>query len=169
MAVRRKIAIVFQEPLLLNKNVFQNVALGLKFRRLPKHQIKTTVEYWLETFGISHLASQHAHSLSGGEAQRTSLARAFVLNPQILFLDEPFSALDAPTIEDLLADLKKVFQATGVTTLVVSHNFRDINRLAGRMAVLLAGRIKACGTKEEIFSQEYDTETKLFLRQLAQN
>ncbi|NLL52085.1 MAG: ATP-binding cassette domain-containing protein [Peptococcaceae bacterium] len=167
MSIRHQIAIVFQEPLLLNKNVYQNVALGLKFRRLPKKEIKSRVEYWLETFGISHLAKQHAHSLSGGEAQRTSLARAFALNPQILFLDEPFSALDAPTIEELLGDLKKVFESTGVTTLIVSHNFRDINRLANRMLVLLGGQIKASGTKEDIFSQEHDPETNLFLNQLA--
>ena len=169
MPLRHKIAIVFQEPLLLNKNVFQNVALGLKFRRLPKKEIKARVEYWLEAFGISHLAKQHAHSLSGGEAQRTSLARAFALNPQILFLDEPFSALDAPTIEELLVDLKKVFESTGVTTLVVSHNFRDINRLTHRMLVMLDGRIKASGTKEEILSQQHDQETQSFLTQLVQN
>jgi len=167
LSVRRKIAIVFQESLLLNMNVFQNVAVGLKMRKLSKEQIRLKVNYWLDAFGISHLSKQHAWSLSGGEAQRVSLARAFALDPQILFLDEPFSALDAPTTEDLLGDLRKVFDSTGVTTLIISHNIRDINRLANRMLVILNGEIKASGTKDDIFDQSHAPDVNRFLTQLA--
>jgi len=167
LEIRRKIAIVFQEPLLLNANVFQNVAAGLKMRRLPKTQIREIVEYWLECFGISHLIKQHAYSLSGGEAQRVSLARAFALNPEILFMDEPFSSLDAPTIEGLLNDLNKVFSSTGITALIVSHNFRDIKRLTSRAVVMLNGEVKFSGSTMDIFSQSQSREVETFLRQLA--
>jgi len=168
LSIRRKIAVVFQEPLLLNMSVFTNVAIGLKIRRLPKKQIRYLTEYWLDTFGIAHLQKEHAYSLSGGEAQRASLARAFALSPEILFLDEPFSALDAPTIEALLGDLKKVFQTTGITTMIVSHNIRDIDRLADRLLVMLNGEIKAAGSKQEIFSQTDSPEAVHFLAQLTQ-
>ena len=121
LPIRRKIAIVFQEPLLLNLRVFDNVAIGLKIRGLSKEIIRERVDYWLEQFGVSHLIKQLARSLSGGEAQRVSLARAFALEPDILFLDEPFSALDAPTKEGLRLDLGQVFKATQTTTVLVSQ------------------------------------------------
>lgn len=160
LAIRRKIAVVFQEPLLLNMNVFHNVATGLKIRRLPKAHIQRTAEYWLESFGISHLGKQHVRYLSGGEAQRVSLARAFALNPEILFLDEPFSSLDAPTTEELLIDLNRIFQSTGITSLIVSHDFREIKRLTNRVYVMLNGEIKSSGATTEIlsYSQNMDLQ-----------
>lgn len=163
LSIRRRIAVVFQEPLLFKTSVFQNVAAGLKMRKLPATQIRPAVEYWLNAFGISHLSKQHALSLSGGEAQRVSLARAFALNPEILFLDEPFSSLDAPTIEDLLVDLNRVFESTGITSLIVSHNFRDISRLTNKVIVMLNGKVKASGTTTEIFSCQQDLEVQNFL------
>lgn len=169
LAIRRKIAVVFQEPLLFNTSVFQNVATGLKVRHLPKKQILRSVEYWLDTFKISHLAKQHSHSLSGGEAQRVSLARAFALEPEILFLDEPFSALDAPTVEALLTDLDLVFKSTNVTTLIVSHKFRDIKRLTDSINVMLGGEIKASGSTTDIFNKNRNKEVQYFLEQLALN
>ncbi len=161
--MRRRIAIVFQEPLLLDTNVFENVAAGLKIRRLPRAEIRERVNYWLVTFGISHLIDQHSSSLSGGEAQRVSLARAFALNPDILFLDEPFSALDAPTIEGLLVDLARVIKLTQITTLLVSHNFRDINRLTQRTIVLLDGKIAASGTAAELLTGCNNLEVERFI------
>jgi len=158
LVIRRKIAVVFQEPLLLNMNVFHNVAVGLKIRKIPKTQIQGTVAYWLESFGISHLAKQHVRSLSGGEAQRVSLARAFALNPEILFLDEPFSSLDAPTTEELLIDLNRVFQSTGITSLIVSHDFREIKRLTSRVYVMLNGEIKSSGATSDILSYSQNME-----------
>ncbi|MCJ7622431.1 MAG: energy-coupling factor ABC transporter ATP-binding protein, partial [Anaerolineaceae bacterium] len=95
-AFRQHIALVLQEPLLLDATVFENVATGLRFRHLGRIEITKRVELWLERLGISHLRDSSAKMISGGEAQRVSLARALVLNPDILLLDEPFSALDAP-------------------------------------------------------------------------
>jgi len=150
LALRRKIAVVFQEPLLFDASVQDNIASGLRLRRLPRREIRQRVDAWLERFGISHLAKQHARSLSGGEAQRTSLARAFVLEPDIIFLDEPFSALDAPAKEALLADLEVVLAQARTTVLLISHDFSDILRLTERSIVLLNGRIAAEGSPQEL-------------------
>jgi tungstate transport system ATP-binding protein len=102
---RRRIAMVFQEPLLFDTTVFKNVASGLKFRGVDRKDIERRVAENLERFGISHLADRSSRTLSGGEAQRTSLARAFATRPEILFLDEPFASLDPPTRESLTHDL----------------------------------------------------------------
>jgi tungstate transport system ATP-binding protein len=97
LSYRRKIALVLQEALLLDASVKENVALGLKFRGLPTHEIEQRVSLWLKRLNIAHLEERPARRLSGGEAQRVSLARAFVLQPELLLLDEPFTSLDSPT------------------------------------------------------------------------
>jgi len=163
LLIRRRIALVFQEPLLLNTRVFDNVAIGLKIRGLSKGLIRERVDYWLEQFGVSHLAKQSARSLSGGEAQRVSLARAFALEPNVLFLDEPFSALDAPTKEGLRNDLGQVFKATKATTVLVSHDFKDIAHLTNRALILLDGQVMAEGSPAELLKGLQKKEVERFL------
>jgi len=163
LAIRRKIAIVFQESLLLNTGVFENVAIGLKIRGLSKETIRKRVDYWLEQFGVIHLSKQSARLLSGGEAQRVSLARAFAIEPDVLFLDEPFSALDAPTKEGLRVDLAKVFKVTQTTTILVSHDFKDIAQLATRALILLNGQVAAEGSPSELLQKPQKEEVASFL------
>ena len=163
LAIRRKIAIVFQEPLLLNTHVFDNVAIGLKIRGLPKGKIQERVDHWLEEFGVIHLSKQLALSLSGGEAQRVSLARAFALDPDVLFLDEPFSALDAPTKECLRTDLAHVFKSTQITTVLVSHDFKDMLQLANRALILINGQIAAEGSPPALLRSPQREEVDQFL------
>lgn len=163
LEIRRRIAIVFQDALLLDTNVWENVAIGLKLRALPQQEIRERVNHWLEQFGILHLAKQPARSLSGGEAQRVSLARALVLEPVILFLDEPFSALDAPTKEALRTDLSSIFQTTKVTTVLVSHDFEDIFHLAQRAVLLLKGKIVADATPSQLLTLPQSAEVEQFL------
>lgn len=167
LAIRRKIAIVFQESLLLNTRVFDNVAIGLKIRGLSKGTIKERVDYWLEQFGVIHLSKQSARSLSGGEAQRVSLARAFAIEPDVLFLDEPFSALDAPTKEGLRVDLAKVFKTTQTTTVLVSHDFKDIAHLASRALILLNGQVAAEGSPNELLRNPQQGDVARFLAHFA--
>jgi len=163
LAIRRSIALVFQEPLLLNTHVYDNVAIGLKIRGLSKEKIRERVDYWLEQFGVSHLGKQSARSLSGGEAQRVSLARAFALEPDVLFLDEPFSALDAPTKEGLRNDLGQIFKSTHTTTVLVSHDFKDIAHLTNRALILLNGQVMAEGSPAELLKSPQRGEVERFL------
>jgi len=148
--IRRKFAVAMQQPLLLDTTVFQNVAIGLKLRKLPRQEIKNKVLYWLEKFQISHLAKKHAHHLSGGEAQRVNLARAMVLEPEVLFLDEPFSALDFPTKVQLLKDIKTIIHQTKTTTVFVSHDLMELKYLADTLAILMDGELKQSGKTEEV-------------------
>ncbi len=161
LALRRRMAVVFQEPLLLNTTVFGNVAAGLKLRGTPGGEITQRVNTWLKRLGIGHLAGRRAHQLSGGEAQRVSLARAFALEPEVLFLDEPFSALDFPTRLALLRELGKILQDTGVATLFVTHDFSEVPYLTDRVAMLKNGHLVKTGTFEEVFKIKPRQETYL--------
>jgi len=161
LALRRRMAVVFQEPLLLDTTVAGNVAAGLKLRGVPGPEIKKRVAYWLERLGINHLAGRRARQLSGGESRRVSLARAFALEPEVLFLDEPFSALDFPTRLSLLNELGKLLRDTGVTTVFVTHDFSEVPYLTDRVAVLKEGRLVQTGTFEEVFKIKPRKETYL--------
>ena len=106
---------------------------------------------WLDRLGIAALADRTVDRLSGGEAQRVSLARAFAAAPEVLFLDEPFAALDAPTRETLLDDLGRVLGASGTTTVLITHDRAEALRLGDRVAVLLEGRLAEIGPPERVF------------------
>jgi tungstate transport system ATP-binding protein len=142
---RRRVGLVFQEPLLLATSVFENIAIGLRFRHLPLPEIESRVQDWGSRMGIQPLMRRKASTLSGGEAQRVALARAFVLQPDLLLLDEPFGSLDKNTRQDLIHDLKTLLPASGATTLFSTHDEREVNTLAGRSLELLEGRINNGG------------------------
>jgi len=153
---RRRIAMVFQEPLLFDATVFDNVAAGLKIRGTGREEIGRVVPRYLELFGIAHLAKRSARKLSGGEAQRTSLARAFVTKPEIIFLDEPFSALDPPTREALIGDLERILRETHTTAVASTHDQTEALRLADRMAVMNGGKIAQIGPVAEVINRPAD-------------
>ncbi|OPY75361.1 MAG: Sulfate/thiosulfate import ATP-binding protein CysA [Syntrophorhabdus sp. PtaU1.Bin058] len=153
---RQKIAMVFQEPLLFNTTVFENVAAGLRFRKAPRLEIEEAVKENLERFGIGHLADRSARTLSGGEAQRTSLARAFAVKPDMLFLDEPFSSLDPPTRESLINDLEKILDGSGTTTIFATHDRIEALRLSDRIAVMNKGRILQVGAPDDVMNHPAD-------------
>jgi tungstate transport system ATP-binding protein len=163
LTLRRRLAVVFQEPLLFGTTVEENIASGLKLRRVARSVIQARVAVWLERLGISHLATRQARTLSGGEAQRTSLARAFVLEPDLLLLDEPFSALDPVTREALSETFHHLQRQTGVTTLFVTHDRLEALRLGDRMAVMDRGEIVQVGTPEEVFSQPVNEAVASFV------
>jgi tungstate transport system ATP-binding protein len=153
---RRRLAMVFQEPLLFDTTVFGNVVSGLKIRGVGGSEARQIVESQLEHFGIAHLRDRSAKTLSGGEAQRTSLARAFAISPEILFLDEPFVSLDPPTRESILQDLEKVLRQTGTTTVMATHDRLEALRLSGRMAVMNEGKIHQLDAPGEIMNHPAD-------------
>jgi tungstate transport system ATP-binding protein len=151
LGLRRRMASAFQEPLLLNATVYDNAALGLKLRGLSRREIDRRLRPWLERLGIGLLASRPVRTLSGGEAQRTSLARAFVLEPEVLLLDEPFAALDQPSREILLEDLQEILKWTGITTVLVTHDRQEAFMLANRVGVLHMGRLLQLAATDEVF------------------
>jgi tungstate transport system ATP-binding protein len=153
---RRKLAVVFQEPLLFDTTVFQNVASGLKIRGMARTEIEKRVKQNLQRFGISHLRDRSARKISGGEAQRTALARALAIQPEILFLDEPFASLDPPTRESLMEDLEKILRQTNTTTVFATHDRMEALRLSDRIAVMDQGRILQIGPPAEVMNQPRD-------------
>lgn len=155
-AYRRHIAMVFQEPLLFDTTVFENVASGLKIRGMGQDEIRRVVEEYLERFGISHLINRSARKLSGGEAQRTSLARAFAVKPEIIFLDEPFSSLDPPTRESLIEDLQRILRVTHTTAVMATHDQMEALRLADLIAVMNQGKIAQIGSPSEVMNNPVD-------------
>ncbi len=154
LAFRRRMAVVFQEPLLLNTTVFNNVAQGMYFRGIDAAEKKRRVDYWLDRFKISALCNRKPLNLSGGEAQRVSLARAFVLEPEVVFLDEPFSALDFSTRLELLEDLGAQLADTGATIVFVTHDLNEIPYLTDNVAVIDEGLIVYKGGLESLLMGE---------------
>jgi tungstate transport system ATP-binding protein len=153
---RRRLAMVFQEPLLFDTTVFQNVASGLKIRGMKRVEIDEIVMEQLERFGISHLRGRSARTLSGGEAQRVSLARAFATRPEILFLDEPFASVDQPSSEALIEDLQAVLRKTATTAILATHDRMEALRLSDRIAVMKNGRILQIGSPDAVMNRPVD-------------
>lgn len=151
--LRRNVSVVFQEPLLLSSNVFENVALGLRFRKTSHAEIKKRVQKALEYFGIRQLEKRSARTLSGGEAKRVSLARAFAIQPQIILLDEAFNSLDPPSRETIIDDLKNTLNETKITAVLALHDREETLRLAQDISVMNQGKIVQSGTTAEIFNQ----------------
>lgn len=160
---RRQIGLVLQDPLLLNTTVAKNVAVGLRFHGIDRREIERRTSYWLERFGVSHLRDRASHKISGGEAQRVSLARAFAINPAILMLDEPFTALDAPSRSRLLADLQALISETRQTTLYITHDLDEARLMGDQIAVLLDGEIRQVASPEQVFSAPKDLDVGAFV------
>jgi tungstate transport system ATP-binding protein len=151
LQMRRRIAMVFQESLLLNATVHDNASLGLKLRGMRKDEIDARLNPWLERLGIAHLSARSARTLSGGEAQRTSLARALVLEPELLLLDEPFGGLDPASREVLQQDFQRIAKEIHITTVFVTHDRDEAFALAQRVGVLKGGRLLQVGSREDVF------------------
>lgn len=163
---RRKISFVFQDPLLMDITVEKNIALGLNFRRTPKEETLSRVLKWSKAMGVDSLLGRRANQLSGGEAQRVSLARAFVLNPELLLMDEPFSAVDPPTRAQLLKDLSNLLSHDQRTTIFVTHNLNEAAQAGNRAAVIINGELKQTGTLKEIKEKPADKSVKDFLKKM---
>ncbi|MEH7076323.1 ABC transporter ATP-binding protein [Neobacillus drentensis] len=164
LELRRKFSIALQQSLLLDGTVFHNISIGLKLRKIPKSIIKEKVEQWMDLFGVSHLAKKNALYLSGGEAQRVNLARAMIVEPEILFLDEPFSALDFPTKIRVMEDFKGIIESASTTAVFVSHDLMEINYLTNRLAIIVNGEVKQVGQTQGVLEHP-NSSTASFLNE----
>jgi tungstate transport system ATP-binding protein len=157
---RRRIAMVFQRATLFNRSVRDNIAYGLKVRGSLE---MTRVDAVMEKLDLRGLASENARTLSGGEAQRVSLAQALVLDPQVLLLDEPTANLD-PYNADLIEAIIQAARENGAPTIIlVSHHITQALRMADRVAVIFGGKITELDDAEGFVNKSEDPRTKAFL------
>ena len=156
--VREATAAVLQRPLLRRASVRANVESGLRFRGVGRAERRRRGQVWLDRLGIGALADRPAHQLSGGEAQRVSLARAFAVGPRVLLLDEPFSALDAPTRGELLAELREALAATGTAALLVTHDRHEAAAVSDRVAILHDGELRQEGPAHQVLDHPADPD-----------
>ncbi len=161
LEIKRKITIVFQTPSLMTRSVEKNIAYPLKIRGKKIDYEK--IDELVDKLGIQDLKKQRADKLSGGEAQRVSLARALIFNPQVLLLDEPTSNLDPANIkiiEDMISDYIK---RKKTTIVMVTHNLLQAKRLADRVGLLHNGKLIEVKEKEEFFENPEEQLTKDYL------
>lgn len=163
-AFRRRIAMLFQEPLLFDTTVLDNVAEGLRIRGVDRRSARERSVESLELFRIAHLAKRSAHKLSGGEAQRVSLARAFAVKPELILMDEPFSSLDLPTRIRLAEDLGMILHESGTAAVIATHDRIEALRVVDRLVVLDSGRIVQDGTPKEVMDKPVNSFIGAFRR-----
>ncbi len=162
-AARLKMAAVFQRPWLFKGSVGENVGYGLSARGIGRTQRAPLVAASLERVGLAGYEKRSALALSGGEAQRVSLARALVVEPRVLLLDEPLASLDPLLKRHLTRDFASILRDAGVTVVYVTHDQDEALVVADRIAVMNRGRIVACGAAEEVTGLPADGWTAAFL------
>ncbi len=150
----RDVGIVFQNYALFpNMTASENVAFGMKARKAEQGTITTRVTELLEMVGLSAKATSFPNELSGGQQQRIALARALAIEPRVLLLDEPLSALDAKVRNTLRFEIKRIQQESGITTIYVTHDQEEALAISDRVALMNSGRIEQIGTPGQIYSR----------------
>ena len=163
LSIRRRMAMVFQKPAVLNTTVSVNVAFGLKYRGVEKSEIGSRVHEALEIVGLLHLAERKAVTLSGGEMQRVAIARALVTRPEVLLLDEPTANLDPVNTELIESLIKRIHQRFHTTIILSTHDMIQGQRLADRIGVIMDGRIAQVGSLHDIFYRPKGRDIALFV------
>jgi len=163
VALMRRMTLVSQAPVLFNTSVFNNIAYGLRLRGMEEHEIKRRAIEALELVGIGNFADARAGSLSGGEAQRAAIARAYALRPEILLLDEPSSCLDPEGGAVFEEVLKMMNSEQGTTVVMVTHNLFQARRLAHYVFFLYEGRLVEWGGATGFFKRPENGVTAKFI------
>ena len=156
--LRRRLAYTTQRPLLLSTTVARNVELPLRYRGVARAERRAAAVAALARLGVEHLGDRQARTLSGGEAQRVSLARALVCAPDALLLDEPAAGLDAPARAAFLSDVDRALADRPATTVVVSHRADEVLALADRIAVMLDGALRQVGPAADVVARPADAD-----------
>ncbi len=150
---QRNVGMVFQSYALFpNMTVAGNIGFGLKIAKKPGAEIKQRVEEMLELIHLPRYGNRYPYQLSGGQQQRVALARALAIQPQLLLLDEPLSALDAKIRLELRSEIRRIQQELGLTTIYVTHDQEEALSLSDRIVVMSAGKIEQVGTPFEIYN-----------------
>ena len=161
---KRNVGIVFQNYALFpHMTVFDNIAYGLRAQKAPASKVRSRVQEMLELVQLAQMSSRYPSELSGGQQQRIALARALAVEPQILLLDEPFSALDKNLRLDMQIEVKRLLTEQGITTLFVTHDQEEALSMADRIAVMSHGIVQQFDTPTTI----YDRPATLFVSQFV--
>ena len=147
--VRRSMVMVFQKPVMFSGSVYDNVAYGLRIRRYPRREVERRVREALRLVGLEGYEERNARTLSGGEAQRVAFARAVVIQPELLLLDEPTTSLD-PISEARVHEIIRRIKELGISVVLTTHKQHEALALGDRVAVLKDGRLQQVGSPEEV-------------------
>ncbi|MFD2206974.1 ABC transporter ATP-binding protein [Kiloniella antarctica] len=157
---KRNLGIVFQNYALFpHKTIYENVAFGLKYRKVPDAEVKRRVKDVLDLVQLPDLGERYPNQLSGGQQQRIALARAIVIKPDVLLLDEPLSALDANLRENMRIELKRIQEKIGITTVFVTHDQSEALAMSDKLVVMSGGRIEQVGAPKDV----YDNPGSIFV------
>jgi putative spermidine/putrescine transport system ATP-binding protein len=149
---RRDIGMVFQAYALFpNKTVRDNISFGLRMKKTPRQELRPKVDQVLEMVRLEETADRYPHQLSGGQQQRIALARALAVEPRVLLLDEPLSALDAEVRVALRAEIRRIQSELAITTVYVTHDQEEALSISDKVVVMNKGLIEQVGTPEEIY------------------
>jgi tungstate transport system ATP-binding protein len=162
LSLRRRLGYLHQNPLLFQGTVYDNLAVGLRYRQVPRQERHQRVEKVLNRFGLTSLARRPAAALSGGEAQKVALARIMVFDPEVLLLDEPTANLDPHNtleFERLIAEI----HGGGKTIILVTHDLGQAKRLSQEILFLAQGRLVESGPTDRVLGQPKNEITILFL------
>ena len=161
---RRPTSMVFQGfALFPHMNVSQNIGYGLKLKSIDKNIIENKVNKMMDLVGLKGLSNRMPHELSGGQQQRVQLARALILENDVLLLDEPLSALDAQLRKDMCIELKRLQKTVGISFVHVTHNQEEAMSVADRIAIIADGEMVEQGTPKEIYSNPKNKFTAEFI------
>ena len=151
---KRQVNTVFQKYALFSHlNVFENVAFGLRLKKLPDQEIKTRVLEMLEIVGLKNFARRDINTLSGGQQQRVAIARALVNHPKVLLLDEPLGALDLKLRKEMQTELKRIQQALDITFIYVTHDQEEALTMSDTVVVMKGGIIQQIGSPQDIYNE----------------
>jgi putative spermidine/putrescine transport system ATP-binding protein len=151
---RRNLGIVFQNYALFpHRTIGENIAFGLKYRKVPKSDMAEKVRGALDVVRLPGVEDRYPSQLSGGQQQRIALARAIVIEPDVLLLDEPLSALDANLREEMRVELKAIQHRIGVTSVFVTHDQSEALAMSDKIVVMSAGKVAQIGVPEEVYNR----------------